>query len=760
MKQKVKYSLIAVLLSVLMMFTSLASSFSVLAAENQDATVNADMTGENWMGYLPNQTNLGTINLPGTHDSSTAYIMDVQILDALTILMALPVVGPIVTVAITPLLPGIITQGGYVSLKAMAKDQQLSIQDQFNNGIRLIDCRLSNYHGDTGSTDDLEFSHGGIRCQDTDGSNLTMKKVLTYAKDFVKKNPTETVVLGIRDESFFPIPAPGEVDNKVLSALLNAVFGLLEKKFGGKELYNIGKYAKEPIQKLLNEELPNDPDVIVVKDKQFPTMGEARGKVIICDKDVSASAEDVQIGSLTYDVDDYDMNGSDKWDTLKSYFDAAEDQVYSTQSSQIHIAESSCTGGNGTYMKKSLVALIRDILSGNILIPGDLIFQVLSALGLDVDSESGGDAQAKIVNPKFKAYNLQKGKYYGWIYMDFVDADLISHYYQSNIFDFDIAGKPLEYISDIAIAYDQKFENAQQNLVNEGYQTLKHNFNAEGPDKGLSDAIVNGIPNNGSFNMAVGYKTTTDPIAAITGLIWLTKPKESEKPDDKTQQLLNDYDFRLVQTAGTTIETKEIQQLEGFCNLNIGTSGKLVNLYVTKDQRFGERLIALDSVQGYNKADTDVNTGEPYPEEDIARSEKAIKKHFEKMFFEMPRNIDGYALSNNYGRNEINDVALFYNAAFNDPGRQNTYFKLYNGPHAGKWYDINQKRNDKNDDVTYDGISQPDQPANKVIDFVKERIKTGMGEINADLAIMLGFIAIAAAGIVVVMVRRKLNIKK
>ncbi len=699
------------ILSFLLVITILGALLPAIGtAEVPVGKVPASRNSKNWMGYLPNDVNLTEINIPGTHDSGTRYIMTMECLEVLQ-----PIIGiiatfalPLATVLEIDLLPAMIRLGE-LSLAPLAQDQSLTIPEQFEAGYRIIDCRLSAYNGLSGNYDDLEFSHGGIRCLESepnylgDGSKpLKLTKVMQYAKDFLKQNPTETIILGVTNENFM-IPPIGS-DDSLLSLLykeLGAIkigeavfndFGHVGK-INTEDLFNIGPNAKKLLYGSKEDGivgyldyLKDDPDVIVMDDEKWPTMGEARGKVIICDGDKYLQAGEYTIGGETWNVGSWTHDAATKWYNLNGYFDACgkyDDQYYAmrTYPSPMHFVAANCTDTNGMYFLNGILILLsKAMLSVEL---GGYISDLCSVFGwVDHglnDYRSAAEWQSADINPKLQSYSYKKGTRYGWIAMDFGDENIAKKIFDTNVFDFDVAGDPVDYITEIVIAYDQSFEKAKKTLTKAGYTVLNVNMNEEGPDKGLSDAIVNGVRNNGSFNMALGYKTSQDPKYAITDLKWTQREWEGIPLDKSTKEFLDKYHYQLVNTRLTEVINSGLKTSEGLASFNIGTSGRMVNLYCSRDGSCGERLTTLKAVQGYDITAYDPKD-KPYNPRTILNAEKTIRSYF-ALGMDTPREAGTSSLPfmANYRRTNINNAFVFYNTVFNDASQWKYYLPLYQG---------------------------------------------------------------------------------
>lgn len=104
------------------------------------------MKTENWMSNLDDNLTLDKISIPGTHDSGT-----------------------------------------WKTGKGAAHTQNFGIMTQLHDGIRFLDIRVKHKGGR--DNDPLQIYHGIINCDTSFG------EVLTTCADFLKKNPTETIIM-------------------------------------------------------------------------------------------------------------------------------------------------------------------------------------------------------------------------------------------------------------------------------------------------------------------------------------------------------------------------------------------------------------------------------------------------------------------------------------------------------------------------------------------------------------------------------------
>ncbi|WP_443947471.1 phosphatidylinositol-specific phospholipase C [Pedobacter sp. AW1-32] len=113
-----------------------------------DATKAATFGMINWMGFINDDTSLSMLSVPGTHDSGAT-------LEPLT---------------------------------GTAKNQNLSIPDQLNAGVRFLDIRCRHMNNS------FRIYHSYV------DQNLTFDQVLSSCYTFLNSNPTETIVMSIKEE--------------------------------------------------------------------------------------------------------------------------------------------------------------------------------------------------------------------------------------------------------------------------------------------------------------------------------------------------------------------------------------------------------------------------------------------------------------------------------------------------------------------------------------------------------------------------------
>lgn len=200
-KSAVKKAVIVVFVAVFLLVTLM---YAVPSVENKLCrNSNNPEKFENlnsWMSSLDDDLTLNKINIPGTHDSATQY----------------------------------------VQLALFSRCQCLSIKEQLEAGYRYLDIRL-----DADENEKLKLVHGFTSCKTDDypwNETLYIDAVLEQCYEFLKENPTETIIFVVKQEN-------KDDDTKKL-------------------------------QKLLNEIISENPEMWLL-DSEIPTLSESRGKIVL-----------------------------------------------------------------------------------------------------------------------------------------------------------------------------------------------------------------------------------------------------------------------------------------------------------------------------------------------------------------------------------------------------------------------------------------------------------------------------------------------
>lgn len=123
-----------------------------------------DVASNQWMSRVLDSTNICEMNIPGTHNSGTKRTT--------------------------------------VFTSTVASCQGDSITEQLEKGIRYLDIRIDS---------NLLVNHGGVSCYKSTFDKLYLEDVFNEISDFLAKNPTETVIVQLKQEG----KADGDFDSKV-----------------------------------------------------------------------------------------------------------------------------------------------------------------------------------------------------------------------------------------------------------------------------------------------------------------------------------------------------------------------------------------------------------------------------------------------------------------------------------------------------------------------------------------------------------------
>jgi|LAHS01.1.fsa_nt_gb 1-phosphatidylinositol phosphodiesterase len=306
-KQQRKHLIIASVVAAVIGLGALGTSFRLSSSQSTRYS--------SWMASLDDAATLQSLTLPGSHDS-----------------------------------------GAYYSLADLAgKCQDLSIEEQLNDGVRFLDVRLE------ASENTLYVCHGPIN------EGASFATVLKTVAAFLKDNPTETVLLSVKEE-----------------AKASLTF------FSFDELVNqeIGKY---PTSIYVGRELPS-------------SLKEVRGKMVFFSRYAGNS-----IG-----VDCY---GNNEWQDPS---DAASPNSFDLSiSAKLHVQDHYKLKDNATKWEEALAGLTYAESH-----PDTLTLNFFSGYLVSSFPPSYSVSTAKVINPKIKAELPSSRK--GVLIMDFITADLVA----------------------------------------------------------------------------------------------------------------------------------------------------------------------------------------------------------------------------------------------------------------------------------------------------------------------------------------------
>lgn len=217
----------------------------------------------NWMYYLSDNIPINQINLPGTHDSGTAF----------------PTIWET-----TP----------------FASAQDDTIPEQLENGIRVLDIRLNVLDcTDNMTWRDLAIYHGPFSMRKYEYLTipfLYFEDVLEWVQEFLARNDSEVVIIKLQEED-----GPGSFANKESLRLLS-----------------------EFSQEVKAKKIPNA--VYYYQGEEIPKLGDVRGKIVFIDNEsysISISDTEKKDSGKTYTKfeDHCDILPSDKLKWVRDTFE-------------------------------------------------------------------------------------------------------------------------------------------------------------------------------------------------------------------------------------------------------------------------------------------------------------------------------------------------------------------------------------------------------------------------------------------------------
>ncbi|MGN0342532.1 MAG: phosphatidylinositol-specific phospholipase C domain-containing protein [Roseburia sp.] len=142
------------------------TKFEIYPIAGTDTDVNFNYATD-WMADIPNDVLLSTVNIPGSHDTGTAAIVE-----------------------------------DFTAGYSITQCQKYYYGEQLNAGIRAFDVRCD-AKSDTASLSEVNIVHGGSvwKCFDRDGSDLKLQDILDDSVRFLKNHPSETIVMMVKPDA-------------------------------------------------------------------------------------------------------------------------------------------------------------------------------------------------------------------------------------------------------------------------------------------------------------------------------------------------------------------------------------------------------------------------------------------------------------------------------------------------------------------------------------------------------------------------------
>ena len=395
MKKFLKRALCAGFIAVLLM--SVFPFGAVYAKDNGSSKViSENLNGKNWMSGIPDNRYIYEINLPGTHDSTTANSKNST--DNYVKFFGIPVYN----------------SGKY------AKTQSLTLQQQLDSGVRYLDLRFSAKqgklllcHGNNEkaapvnkavkilsylnpillllehfdrpflSLDTQFYAYEDEECT----VEITCESALAQVKKFLTEHPSETVIITAKKEN-------GDTDeflklfNEQIQMLKTEINPSTQKEFlyteNGKGIYS-----------------------------EMPVLSQVRGKIIL----MTPFYEELQAGDML-DA----KNKAGQTDFMGMTFNY-ENHWSVTARKKTRYVES--------FIKDFSTDMSKD--AENHLDYANVIKTNSSA----VLRQTPYEISEKVNDSLYSENKLIKGRYYGWIMGDFMTEEICAAVWKTNYFVFD-----------------------------------------------------------------------------------------------------------------------------------------------------------------------------------------------------------------------------------------------------------------------------------------------------------------------------------
>ncbi len=325
MKKKLSKCFFSVILITVMLLSTVSAVF---AAEEKT------VTGNNWLSAIDDNTPITAINIPGTHASATQYI-----------------------------------NGSIIS-----RTQSLSIPQQLNYGVRFLDIGLEK------TENGFDVVHGILSCKQSSGmasENLTASQIIADLSTFLSANPTETVLLKIKEDD----------------------------KNTGLEFYSsfYDLYIK-------------DNPSLWYTENRIPMLEEVRGKIVLLRQTI------IDTGIFNDDNSGIDFSqypiipGQSANDFRRADINTIDGEKYAS----MFVQDSSRLEGEEKWA--DIVTFL-----GNDLDSSDFNICMTNGTRIAVPQ-----ATAQVINAQFMKIDFQKGRTYGIIATDFMNQDICELIFGTN----------------------------------------------------------------------------------------------------------------------------------------------------------------------------------------------------------------------------------------------------------------------------------------------------------------------------------------
>lgn len=355
------------------------------------------LNGKNWMSGIPDERYLCEINLPGTHDSATAYCKNST--------------GNAVKLFGHP----VFNTGEY------AKTQSLTLSEQLNAGVRYLDLRLSAKQGEL------------LLCHGNNEKVAAVNKFLRFLRFFDLVS-----VFGNRKETSFPDldaefyayedetctvkmtcgSALMQIKNFLKEHPSETVIITAKKENGDTEAFL--RLFKEQVETLRTEINPStrQPYLYIENGNgvytKMPALSEVRGKIVL----MTPFYEELQAGDML-DA----KNGAGETDFMGMTF---------RYENHWSVPSPLKTNYTERFLREFSTEMSKDpahhLEHANVLKTNASVILIQSPHTI-----------AQRVNDHLYSQNkLTKGRYYGWIMGDFMTEEICSAIWRTNYFGFEL----------------------------------------------------------------------------------------------------------------------------------------------------------------------------------------------------------------------------------------------------------------------------------------------------------------------------------
>ncbi len=349
---------------------------------NNQITDESRLNSRNWMSGISGDRYLNEINLPCTHDSGMNKVKYHRLNSI----------------------------GSFLGYAGNAKTQVRYIDEQMNDGVRRFDIRLtvyreeSHYLGTSVTLHDdgknlwlchgKEWIGGTYWAGNHDGEYLKFTEVLDWTKEFLRKHPTEVIILDLQ----------AEPPNSIYTD-------------EGKDKENTYRRARIILEELNGEINPTTGKPYIYWQNgefqdftRYPQLKECRGQIII------------NCGNGVGGISDFSMGDVQSMEPNGSHGESAKDKISHTQE----------------FYAKTNTEILRYIPLDVTEHISDRIYRA-SVLTAPLDNfgaptETPLEAAAALHDALYYNGGVfdQRGQYVGWIRQDGVDAELNRYIWLSN----------------------------------------------------------------------------------------------------------------------------------------------------------------------------------------------------------------------------------------------------------------------------------------------------------------------------------------